>query len=72
LTGGDTAAAVCAALGCLGIWLRGQVQPGIAWGSLSGGEHEGLSVVTKAGGFGEPNALIEAVQFLKGTALQGM
>ncbi len=34
LTGGDIAAAVCSALAATTLWLRGEVQPGIAWGML--------------------------------------
>ncbi len=64
LTGGDTAAAVCARLHCAAIDLRGEVQPGIVWGYLAEGDAGGLPVVTKAGGFGGEAALMQAVQFL--------
>jgi len=61
LTGGHVAAAVCAALGGSTLWLRGETQPGIAWGILMGGLLPGLPVVTKAGGFGTDEALAEAI-----------
>ena len=66
LTGGDTAAAVCRALGCQVIALHGEIQPGLGWGQLADGRLPGLPVVTKAGGFGGEDALVEAVNFLQG------
>jgi D-threonate/D-erythronate kinase len=64
LTGGDTAAAVCRAVNCRVLLLGGEVLPGMVWGSMVGGIQPGLSVVTKAGGFGDELALVRAVQFL--------
>ncbi len=64
LTGGDIAAAVCDALGGSALWLRGETQPGIAWGILLGGLSPGLPVVTKAGGFGTDEALAVAIKRL--------
>ena len=64
LTGGDTAAAVCAALAATTLWLRGEVQPGIAWGLLLDGALPGLPVVTKAGGFGSDDVLEVALHHL--------
>jgi uncharacterized protein YgbK (DUF1537 family) len=60
LTGGDVAAAVCAALGGGLVRLRGEVQPGIAIGWLADGRCAGLALVTKAGGFGGEDALLAA------------
>ncbi len=65
LTGGDIAAAVCAALGAHGLRLRSELQPGIALGELAGGAHAGLPVVTKAGGFGDNRALADIVAALR-------
>jgi uncharacterized protein YgbK (DUF1537 family) len=65
LTGGDIAAAVCAELKASAIWLRGETQPGIAWGVLLGGLSPGLPVVTKAGGFGTDTALAVAIRRLE-------
>lgn len=61
LTGGATARAVLAALGGRAIELRGEVEPGIPWGVLRGGPWDGLPLLTKAGGFGDPGALARAV-----------
>ncbi len=64
LTGGDAAMAVGRALGATALRLRGEVERGVPWGYLVGGEWEGLPVVTKAGGFGNEHTLLSAVEFL--------
>jgi uncharacterized protein YgbK (DUF1537 family) len=66
LTGGDIAAAVCAALGAQVLELDGEVQPGIAIGRLFDGARPGLTVVTKAGGFGDDQALVFAIGAIYG------
>jgi uncharacterized protein YgbK (DUF1537 family) len=63
LSGGDTAALVCDALGVRVIELRQEIAPGIPCGILGGGPFAGLPVVTKSGGFGSPDALIEVADF---------
>ncbi|MFI5339177.1 MAG: four-carbon acid sugar kinase family protein [Candidatus Methylomirabilales bacterium] len=65
LCGGDIAVATCRALRADGIILGGEVQPGVPWGRLVGGEHPNLPVVTKAGGFGAPDVFRAAVRFLR-------
>jgi uncharacterized protein YgbK (DUF1537 family) len=62
LTGGETAIAVLGALGAAGIRLAGQLEPGLALGALAGGPFDGLAVMTKAGGFGDPDTLVRAWQ----------
>jgi D-threonate/D-erythronate kinase len=57
LTGGETAYSVCRAIEATGIALDGEVEPGLAVGRLLGGPFAGLAVVTKAGGFGDPETL---------------
>lgn len=68
LTGGDIAAAACCAFGARWIELDGEVVPGIPIGRLADGPYAGLGVVTKAGGFGRPDALTLAARAL---ALRG-
>jgi uncharacterized protein YgbK (DUF1537 family) len=63
LSGGDTAALVCRALCVQAIELRLEVAPGIPCGLILGGPFDGLPVVTKSGGFGGPDALIEVADF---------
>jgi uncharacterized protein YgbK (DUF1537 family) len=64
MTGGDVAAAVCAALGAAAIRLGGEVAPGLPWGVLDGGARPGLPIATKAGSFGGEDALLMASRFL--------
>jgi uncharacterized protein YgbK (DUF1537 family) len=58
LTGGETAIAVCRLLGATGIRLGGELAPGLPYGWLRDGVFAGLAVITKAGGFGDPDALV--------------
>jgi D-threonate/D-erythronate kinase len=62
LTGGDTAVGVARRLGAVGIRLEGEVEPGIPVGTLIGPSP--YRVVTKAGAFGEPGTLVNAVETL--------
>ena len=64
LTGGETAVGVARRLGAAGIRLDGEVEPGIPVGSLLGPRP--YPVVTKAGGFGEPDTLVRVVKGLLG------
>ena len=64
LTGGDMAQAMLEHLGSLGVDLHTEVSPGIPLGILNGGKAQGMRVVTKAGGFGAPDALLRAVHLL--------
>jgi uncharacterized protein YgbK (DUF1537 family) len=68
LTGGDVAVAVCRALGVDALRIAAEVQPGIPGGQLISGPCAGLWVVTKAGGFGDEAALVDAVRYLRGTS----
>jgi uncharacterized protein YgbK (DUF1537 family) len=72
LTGGDIAAAACAALEADALWLHGETQPGIAWGVLLGGLLPGLPVVTKAGGFGTDETLVVAIRMLQDWKAEGL
>ena len=62
LTGGDTAVGVARRLGASGIRLQGEVESGVPVGALIGARP--YPVVTKAGGFGGPDTLVEAVEAL--------
>jgi 4-hydroxythreonine-4-phosphate dehydrogenase len=64
MSGGDTAADICLAMGAERLCLGGEVADGIPWGRLRGGRADGLPLVLKAGGFGGPDTLVEAVDFL--------
>lgn len=64
LTGGDTAVAVCRSLGAVGLVLLNEIQPGMPAGRLIGGPYDGLIVVTKAGSFGEKDAIARAIRYV--------
>ncbi len=66
LCGGDIAVATCRALGADGILLGGEVEAGVPWGHVLGGEHPNLPVITKAGGFGGREVFRTAIRFLRG------
>jgi uncharacterized protein YgbK (DUF1537 family) len=65
VTGGDGARGLVDALDATGIDLRDEVMTGVPIGTLVGGPAHGLAVVTKAGGFGGEDALVEAVQSIR-------
>lgn len=58
VAGGDTALNICNALEAAGINLAAELLDGIPFGYLCGKKHEGLPIVTKAGGFGAPDAFV--------------
>jgi D-threonate/D-erythronate kinase len=64
LTGGATAVGVARRLGASGIRLEGEVETGVPMGVLAGPRP--YPIVTKAGGFGEPDTLVGAVETLSG------
>jgi 4-hydroxythreonine-4-phosphate dehydrogenase len=55
-TGGETARALLAAAGAVGIRLVGEVEPGVPLGTIEGWHK--LPIVTKAGAFGTPQTLV--------------
>ncbi len=65
ITGGDTALHVLNVLKARGIDLEEEILAGIPAGRLFGGKAHNLSVVTKAGGFGPPMALLEVIEHLQ-------
>lgn len=68
LTGGDTAVHVSRELGAQGIMLEGEIEPGVATGALIG--PRSYRIITKAGGFGNPQTLLHAMHTLKGKGKQ--
>lgn len=62
-TGGDTALALCRALAEDTIWACGELLQGLPWGTL---DRSGMTLVTKAGGFGGPAALRDTAVRLLG------
>jgi D-threonate/D-erythronate kinase len=64
LTGGATASQVCKRLGARALDIRGELAPGIPVATFHQGRWHGLPVVTKAGGFGSPDTLLDVARAL--------
>jgi uncharacterized protein YgbK (DUF1537 family) len=64
LSGGDVARSVCGDEGIQGLRILGDLQPGVIVGEAVGARYQGLRVITKAGGFGDNDAMVQAVQHL--------
>ena len=65
VTGGDGARAFLDAVDATGIKLHEEIVTGVPIGALIGGRANELPIVTKAGGFGDTDALIRAVHDLR-------
>ena len=65
LTGGDTAMHILDALKAKSIRSRDEVLAGIPQGEIIGGVADGLSVITKSGAFGGPDALSQVIATLR-------
>ena len=66
LTGGDVAVAVCRELDVSSIRIEGETAPGVPIGTIIGRRHGDLRLITKAGGFGDEDVLIRAIDYLRG------
>lgn len=62
VSGGSTAEAVCDGLRVTALQVIGEVGPGIARSVLLDGRWPGLPLITKAGGFGEPDEVHEILR----------
>jgi uncharacterized protein YgbK (DUF1537 family) len=69
LLGGEGARAVLDHLGAESLLVHDAIREGIPLGSLEGGTADGVTVVTKAGGFGAPASVTEIVAELLGAEL---
>jgi len=65
LTGGDTALSVLDVLRTEGVEIEGELLKGIVKGRLIGGDWDGLTIITKAGGFGKEDALEKIMAILE-------
>lgn len=63
LTGGDTAKAVCSELNISEMELYSEVEPGLPFGRLRS-EDRSYWAVTKAGGFGHEQSLVNVVEYM--------
>jgi uncharacterized protein YgbK (DUF1537 family) len=64
LTGGDTAMAVLQALGADGVEIGSEPVEGVMAGRVRGGFCGGAQIITKAGAFGEEDALLRVARML--------
>ncbi|MBN1857278.1 MAG: four-carbon acid sugar kinase family protein [Dehalococcoidia bacterium] len=63
LCGGDVARAVCGEERIQALHILGELQPGVVVGEAVGQHYEGLRIVTKAGGFGNEDALVQVARY---------
>jgi uncharacterized protein YgbK (DUF1537 family) len=64
-TGGETAARFLRASGARGITGLRDLLPGVPAGHILGGRYNDVYMITKAGGFGAPDAILTAIQIAK-------
>jgi D-threonate/D-erythronate kinase len=64
LTGGATAREVSHRLGTNSVRILGELAPGVPFGHFENGAWDGVTVITKAGGFGTPETLLDVVRAL--------
>ena len=64
LSGGDVAIAVAKAMGASGFSISGHIAECVPWGYFVGSEYQ-RPVMTKAGGFGTTDTLLEVVHFIE-------
>jgi D-threonate/D-erythronate kinase len=65
LTGGEVAGAVCNRLGVTDITLNGELEPGMPVGSLESDLISGLTIITKAGGFGDRQTFVRLLELAR-------
>lgn len=64
LSGGATARRILEGLEARAIEVRGEAIPGAPWGTIVSGPADGLTVITKSGGFGAPDAFVKIAELL--------
>jgi uncharacterized protein YgbK (DUF1537 family) len=65
LTGGDAAIKTVQALNATGLVIEDEIQPGIPYGYFTDDQYSNITVVTKAGGFGTEDTIMQVLNFLK-------
>ena len=64
ITGGETAYQVMQTLGAFGMSLKDEIISGLPIGIVLGGIANNMPLVTKSGGFGDSDALVEVIKYL--------
>lgn len=65
LSGGDIAAAAIGALGGWGLEIAAELEAGVCLGRLQGGSFTGMTIVTKAGSFGNEETLARTLEVMR-------
>ena len=65
IAGGDTAFGVLRALGASTVDVSGEIEHGAPLGVIGDGVGAGLTIVTKAGGFGEEKFFVRALEAIR-------
>jgi len=65
VTGGATALQLLEGTNAEGIEVEEEIEPGVPIGKIVGGVLDGLSIITKAGGFGSQNVFCNGAEILK-------
>jgi D-threonate/D-erythronate kinase len=68
LVGGDGAAAALDRIGATAVTVHSALAPGVPLGAIVGGAADGVRVVTKSGGFGNTDSLIQIIDRLQSGA----
>jgi uncharacterized protein YgbK (DUF1537 family) len=68
LVGGDGAAAALDRIGATAVTVHSALAPGVPLGTIVGGAADGIRVVTKSGGFGDTDSLIQIIDRLQSGA----
>jgi len=64
-TGGDTAIKAARSLGVTGTVIRDEIVHGIPYGYFNNEQLKDIIIVSKAGGFGKEDAIVNILNFLK-------
>ncbi|HLN22336.1 MAG TPA: four-carbon acid sugar kinase family protein [Bacteroidales bacterium] len=64
-TGGDTAIKAFRSLGVRGTVIKGEIDEGIPYGYFDDERYNDIMIVSKAGGFGNENAVVKILEFIK-------
>ncbi|MCH7801470.1 MAG: hypothetical protein IIC24_08015, partial [Chloroflexi bacterium] len=65
IAGGDTAFGVLRALGASTVDVEGEIEQGVPLGVIGDGVGAGLTIVTKAGGFGDKGLFVRALEVIR-------
>jgi len=69
VTGGATAVKLLEGIKGEGIEVHREIEPGVPFGRIVGGEFNGMKIITKAGGFGSPDVFCKGKEYIKETLI---